>query len=673
MNSKEYSEQDNGSTVYGEPGEEWGDRFTYQVIRSLPEECTVYAQCEICWQNKARTPDYIIVSPEWGIIILEVKDWKEILEADGTTALIRLSDRREIRLKSPVEQAKEAAFLLADKLSADRRLLHDAGKYKGLLRVPYAFAGVLPNLSSFSEAVKTLKTLWGESRVFGYDDLETEKFIHKIENILLFRPRPRLCSEEMEIIGSHIAPSLPVNPKKAAEPDNIQIKLITFLHKKIFESPHIRLVRGFAGTGKTDILLMRVNYLKKLYPDMEVLVTTFNNPLYEHRLKPELGALDSVDVITFYRLCFDFLRKQGDRPMNPVVTQGLIANIIRSSEKNSSFRSLAEKFGTLFIAEEIIWIKETVRAEREKYVDKVRTGRGGPDGRKLDKETKEVLFDLFEVYQQKLKRLKACDWADIPNNVWKYLQKGIRPERLYDAVFIDEAQHFAPIWVGIVKAFLKPEGMLFVCDDPSQSLYRQYSWRQKGIDMRGHTCWLKIPYRNTLQIFEAAYTLIKDNPAAQTLRECGERNIQPNLDARFMRTGDRPEVHCFPSPEVEYEFVAEKIEFFIRDKNVSPYDIAVLHEDKDILRKYASLIPEGVRVFDIRRQTGLEYQVVFIPQVQTLDNKQNESDPNERDKIKLKFYTTMTRAREKLFMSYQGKCPKVLEELRAYVDWIGHT
>ena len=32
---------------------------------------------------------------------------------------------------------------------------------------------------------------------------------------------------------------------------------------------NIRLLRGFAGTGKTDVLVLRANYLHKNYPDID--------------------------------------------------------------------------------------------------------------------------------------------------------------------------------------------------------------------------------------------------------------------------------------------------------------------------------------------------------------------------------------------------------------------
>jgi hypothetical protein len=44
---------------------------------------------------------------------------------------------------------------------------------------------------------------------------------------------------------------------------------------------------------------------------------------------------------------------------------------------------------------------------------------------------------------------------------------------------------------------------LFLADDPMQSIYRYYSWREKGVPVAGRTRWLRIPYRNTREIYQA--------------------------------------------------------------------------------------------------------------------------------------------------------------------------
>ncbi len=138
-------------------------------------------------------------------------------------------------------------------------------------------------------------------------------------------------------------------------------------------------------------------------------------------------------------------------------------------------------------------MKETGRTDRQQYVEGTWEGRGGPEGRRLPKGTKGKVFDAFERYQRELAELPAHDWVDLHTKVAHYLANGTEPDKRYDVILIDEAQHFAPTWVQIILRFLKDGGDLFLCDDPSQSVYRSFSWRQKGIDVAGRTRWSAHP------------------------------------------------------------------------------------------------------------------------------------------------------------------------------------
>ena len=168
-----------------------------------------------------------------------------------------------------------------------------------------------------------------------------------------------------------------------------------------------------------------------------------------------------------------------------------------------------DKWGSDFLADEFTWMKESGRTNREDYISKPRDGRGGENGKIFSKEQKNEIYNIFDQYQYELKENSSFDWADLHEKTIKYLDEGIEIEKKYDVILIDEAQHFAPCWMKIITHFLKEDGVLFLCDDPSQSVYRFFSWKQKGINVVGKTRWLKIPYRNTKQIFEAAFSLIK--------------------------------------------------------------------------------------------------------------------------------------------------------------------
>jgi len=679
------------------------EKLVLEALRFLPDECIIYAQPKLVHKHEARYPDFVIVYHEWGVVVLEVKDWIEVVDRDGKEAQVRQRNGRLEWRGSPIEQARGAAHVLNDMLEGDK----DLRDYAGKRNFSYAYGGVLPYLSPAT--ILWLEEVWEERKLLGRDDLRRERITERIANI--YTPRRDLLSErqvraicaiidarnknvdratgEFKGVYDRIQESLYKEPiivqPPATEPEQpVQESLelvppvearIKHLEAEMPEevltlrsTPHIRLVRGFAGTGKTDVLILRAHYLHEQYPDLDILVTTFNDPLYENRLLPELKDLrPQVDVIKFDTLCAGIYRKRHGRWIKPQDTGGLL--VARMAEDYP----LVEELGQSFITDEFIWMKETGRTERQRYVTGVREGRGGVSGRTFSRKMKEQIFDLFEVYQRLLRDMPAYDWVDLHEKTRRYLQEGIRPDKQYDIILIDEAQHFAPTWMRIATEFLKPGGNLFLCDDPSQSVYRYYSWRQKGVEVRGRTRWLRIPYRNTCQIFEAAYALIADNPIAQRLLAEGGEQVQPDLDSTTMREGPRPQVHSFSSWEAERGFAVREIETIIRQEGILPNEIGILHEKKHVLDRYGPLVPKGVQLYKVKRQTGLEYKAVFIPQIQQmLDRTVGISWEEDEGRQRLKFYMAMARARKWLYLLYERKWPKALEPIRPHVEWIEH-
>lgn len=221
---------------------------------------------------------------------------------------------------------------------------------------------------------------------------------------------------------------------------------------------------------------------------------------------------------------------------------------------------------------------------------------------------------------------------------------------------------------------LKPGGHLFICDDPQQSQYKYYSWRQKGVEVVGRTRWLRIPYRNTREIFRAAYALIENDPLArQLLADDGESDQVPDLDAPAVRTGPLPEVHCFSSWEAERQFVKEKVRSLIM-AGIPPQQVVIFHDKKYVLDRYRRELPAGVVLGETRKHTGTEYHAVFVPKVQEmLDENVAGGLAQYESRQRLKFYMAMCRARQEVYLLYEQRWPKPLEAIRPHVIWVNET
>lgn len=689
------------AVIYGEPGKEAGDQKVFLALHALPDEFIVYAQPLLVHKSERREPDYVIIY-SMGVIVLEVKDWIHVLNIHPRgLEVYRTDEQRWDQEKSPVDQARQASFVLNNMLTEDKELCN----YAGRLDFSYAYGVVLPNLPPL--IISNCNKKWGDQHVLGQGDLSPDKIQEKIK--WLHAPFHTLLTDaQMSAVRAILDGNNKIIDKNTGEfkgvldPAQESIAKEVFLPQKfepqvqpvsqdslfanLFPEPetrkkhlesevpaevidmqsdmHVRLVRGFAGTGKTDVLVLRAQFLAGQNKHLKILVTTFNDPLFQKRLNPELAHLKGqIDVFKFDTLCAGIYKKRNEKWKEPQPARGLIASIAKNNSKINDW-------GIDFLADEFTWIKESERTSRKAYTTKPREGRGGESHRVLSNQQKNQIFDLFQQYQHELNERSTFDWADLHDKTLKYLNEGYLPDKKYNVILIDEAQHFAPVWVRIIKHFLEPEGVLFLCDDPSQSVFRFFSWRQKGIDVIGKTRWLKVPYRNTRQIFEAAFSLIAMDDLAKKLLGEDKNFAIPDLSNPNLRDGDKPLVRKFESVLEEKQFIQKEIQQLI-ENGLRPSEVCILHTQKYVLDAYHNLFNDSINIENAIRQTGLEYKAVFIPQVQKLF-EQSVGNAWEVDQSKQRANACMymTRARNYLYMTYQQKWPKSLESLHTHVDWV---
>ncbi len=501
------------AVIYGSPGGEAGDRRVYEALKNLPTGTIVYAQPLLVHKSERCEPDYIIVDKNWGVIVLEVKDWVNVQEIDRYGLYVFRTDRKKWEFESsPIDQARKAALCLTNMLQED----DDLRNYCGKLDFSYTYGAVLPNLPT--TVISNCNYKWGEGYVLGGNDLGANRITEKVEGIptpfrclmtetqvravcAIIDPSNKLAdkstgtfkgsldSTQESIVKEDIVPPV-IEPEIIApfqnslftnlfpEPEVRKQHLESEVPSEVIEmqaNMHVRLVRGFAGTGKTDVLVLRAQYLAEHYQDKRILVTTFNDPLYQKRLLPELEHVKTqVDVVKFDTLCAEIYKKRHGIWKTPQASIGLVAKL---AESNVDFNEWGEEF----LADEFNWMKEASRTDKLGYLNKPREGRGGSQGRMLSKAQKMEVFSLFLLYQEELTEMSAYDWADLHDKTYKYLEEGIEPNKYYDVILIDEAQHFAPIWMDIIKKFLNPEGVLFLCDDPSQSVFRFFLGGKKEL------------------------------------------------------------------------------------------------------------------------------------------------------------------------------------------------
>lgn len=681
--------------IFGSEGKMQGEKYVYKQLATLPDEWIVYSQPTIVSDRTTRYPDFVIIHQDIGVLVLEVKDWLILTEADEKRAKVRRMDKSiEEWDESPVEQAKNACHTIQDELLKYDELLDSSSK----LAFPWRFAGILPKLQQYQ--IIQLRKIWGRNHLFGMADLKDRN----IELTLRSIPAPfsrSLSRRQIDVIRSVIDSSLSVGKNgiydlhqeilakeefknKEIQKSNLQriqlsMDLLTRIDKleknlpdEVMDSSKtgsVRLVRGTAGTGKTDVILLRCHYLKEQHPERNILVTTHNVPISEKRFKPVIDKLAPTIIFRrFGQICQEVFREKYSTYVDPQNTGGLVKAIL---EREPGLNLLNNEFGPEFLAEEIQWMKETGLTNKGTYLTTIREGRGGVKGRNLSKSQKESIFNFFSTYQDYLAGLGTIDWNDFYDRALSIVKEGKINFQKFDEILVDEAQHFAPNWIRLLISLLKDNGTLFLCEDPSQSVFRSFSWKQKGVGVQGRTKWLRIPYRSTRQILQAAYSLIVNNQSViNLLTETGDFEI-PDLDSHWLRDGSSPELHSFETWVDQREFVKNEIIRLI-ESGYQASEIAILHTKSYVLDTFEELKEIGVIVDEFTRETGMEYKAVFLPKLSDFLRKNNVDDKMGVEINQSNLYTAITRAKDLVYLFVENKTPRELEPLLEHVQIYKH-
>ena len=665
----------------------FGEKKVLQLLSdNLPKEFIVYVETPLYKERDIRYPDFVVLT-NYGVLVLEVKDWV-VLEGRATPhgVTVRNRDGTTRHEPNPVNQARNSAIVLSQKLNEKRKT------DQAVEAIPWSYAVVLFNLPT--PVITQLRTPWGEEFVLGKADLENrDLLLNRIKRTFpTTRLRP-LTKKELDLVRATIYPVVeiempdreafvldqqqekivaepvrqveeqPIKQKQGEQQDRLfssnaedeDEKPQPLLGEKISRDVSIRLVRGFSGSGKTLVLIQRARFLAAQYPEWRIVVLTYNKPLQTHLEKSLLGT--GIQAKTFHGLCKQLTKIYND---NPAKLEDWLA------ENQKDFPIIAE-LGKDFAEREIDYLRDLGVPAKEKYLKMERKGMGR--GQRIPTEQRAKIYELLTSYRQYLQDNDLWDFSELPLILQEQMDKSADSPELFDAILVDEAQDWAPIWFKVINRLLNAKnGLLFLADDPSQSIYRNFSWREKSVEVVGRTRWLKVPYRNTYEIYQAAYEMISDNDEIQnSLKEEGEW-IRPEVNPVEMRHGKRPLVQRLANIREEIYRVKNIIDSLKTD-GIREDQIAVLtryrREAKDLER---FLQDSSVVINPIHGFKGLEMEAVILPHINLMFQDAEEETSEWR-----LIYMAMSRAREQLYLTYSGRLPTPFNTLRTknLVDFLG--
>lgn len=605
-----------------------GERILFESLKDyLPSDYIVYYEPEI----RGRRPDFVVIGPDLGMVILEVKDYTKntLYQVNHEEWTLRNTNGNLVKTKSPFKQARDNARLIQDYLKKDKNLVHDSGKY---LKFPYGFGTVFTRLKQEDFIKYNLYQVIEPQFVLCRDEIDQNEEAFTIENLIekihgMFtvwtKKKTVLSNEDIQAIRFHLFPEVRISADYRP-PINHQDQLLLSLHNiktmdlhqenmaKQIGDKH-RLIRGVAGSGKTLILASRAKMLARAHPNWKILVLCYGIPLSRSLKQMINQKISEPDDL------FDLMHKETSE------------NIQSSNIEVYNFHE---------------WLRNNLRM-------------------------KDTDINLL------LKKLNQ--------------NEAILPK--YDAIMIDEGQDFESDWLKLLIHCLNPETQsLLLVEDRAQSIFRKRTSLSHdiGLDFRGRSKVLSINYRNTAQIVQFAWNFYQEYSLLKNkVQEASIEGVEIIPPQSTKRRGPEPLIKGFQSIQEELDFVSKSINFLHNEKDIPLYDIAILYRVKnshnvsyiDIIKSsmeshnlpYTWITESSIskrnfvrdehtiKISTIDSAKGLDFRVVFIINIENMPFPLEEVEEREVSLL----YIGMTRALEWLFLTYSGesKYTKYLDEV----------
>ncbi len=428
-------------------------------------------------------------------------------------------------------------------------------------------------------------------------------------------------------------------------------------------------IRGAAGSGKTVVGLHRAAYLTATRPG-QVLYVSFVRTLpivlssLYRRMSP--GTADRVEFTGLHRWALGLLRERD------VVVRLDAAAARRTYAGAWSAVGKASALGRLDVPwdywrDEIDYvIKGRGLSTFDQYAELVRVGRRT----RLLPEHRRAMWDLFCEYEKRLTEAAVHDFNDVLLMALQEVRR--RRPGPYVAVVVDEVQDLTLVGVQLLHAVVGdvPDGLLLIGDGQQCVYPGGFTLAEAGISVAGRSTVLRVNYRNTRQILDAATAVVASDSFQDLddLEELGRRDLEA------ARVGPSPVRVDAPDHTSHDLALLQAIEDAARLLGVSYGDLAVLTASRRRVDEYLAFLrrhkvpcielesydgrsADGVKIGTFKRAKGLEFKHVFLPQLVDgpVTRWQDETQSAHRERVereRRELFVGMTRARDGLWLGF---------------------
>lgn len=445
-------------------------------------------------------------------------------------------------------------------------------------------------------------------------------------------------------------------------------------------------IKGVAGSGKTTVALYRAKHLLETYGNLfkeaKIVIFTYNKTLaaYIRAINPYISGgyqRDSdevnpkstdglnVEIINFHSWAYRFAGIQYNQTIMHRTQVEIIKNIINGMRSDTS--NILSK-NPEFFQEEISWIKGKIFESKSEYLEATRAGRGSSD--RVTRIDKEVIWDVFEKYNQELRNRGEVDFDDYALLALKKIENDPSFIPPYTHIIIDEAQDLNKAQIlTLSKLVDKETNSLSIIADAAQRIFKSgFVWSEVGINVRGgRTIEFKKNYRNTVHIARAALSLLNNE-----IDKSEFTKVETAL-----KGGEKPKVAIFSNSQEQLNELRNQLN--ILENNDTIRNTVVLHRNTsgvneikrfldnsgfstELVRSsqpvdYAS---NSIKICTMSSIKGLEFNNVFVLDLNddVIPYPPGFSDDDDEYHVSTErrlLYTCMTRARNKLFLFSSDK------------------
>lgn len=428
-------------------------------------------------------------------------------------------------------------------------------------------------------------------------------------------------------------------------------------------------VVGSAGTGKTIVAVHRAVRFAQSDPSARVLLTTFSRPLasaLERKvltlLGPQASIVPRIRVASFNDVADELYQlATGRRPhvasdeqVRVVVEKAAVA----VGEASFSLRFLMSEWTHVVDA----WQLDSLQS----YAEVPRLGRKNRMGPKQ----RVKLWPIMEAARKSLHDRGFYTWPQIYAAVADHYRD--KTEKPFTHVVVDEAQDLGVPELRMMAAIARSgTNGLFFTGDLGQRIFQQpFSWSGLGVEVRGRSATLKVNYRTSHQIREAADCLLPKSV----------RDVDGVEDSRrgtvSVFNGPSPEVVIASDEAHERDTVTGFVKKAIAD-GYAPGEIGVFVRSRgQTIRARAAVQATGLGALELSERgedagervsigtmhlaKGLEFKAVAVmacdaevlPLQARIETATDEVDLEEVFETERHlFYVACTRARDRLHIS----------------------